>query len=46
VATPIKVGKKGRFYSTETGQDVVLHGVNWYGWSVGQFNFDGLWVSA
>ncbi|KIZ04477.1 hypothetical protein MNEG_3478 [Monoraphidium neglectum] len=44
VATPIKVGKKGRFYSTETGQDVVLHGVNWYGWSVGQFNFDGLWA--
>jgi hypothetical protein len=40
------VGKKGRFVSSETGGDVVIRGLNWYGWNVGQFNFDGLWVSG
>ncbi|KAI8465992.1 MAG: hypothetical protein J3K34DRAFT_435184 [Monoraphidium minutum] len=44
VPQPIRVGKGGRFVSTETGGDVVLRGINWYGWSVGQFNVDGLWA--
>jgi len=29
VPTPIKVGKMGRFKSTVTGEDVVMHGINW-----------------
>ncbi|KAI8471777.1 MAG: glycoside hydrolase superfamily [Monoraphidium minutum] len=42
--TPVKVGAGGRFYSTETGADVVIRGVNWFGWNVGAYNFDGLWA--
>lgn len=45
VPTPIRVGAGGRFVSTETGQDVVLRGTNWFGWNVNQYNLDGMWVS-
>lgn len=44
VPEPIKVGARGRFVSTTTGDDVVLHGVNVFGWNVGAFNIDGLWA--
>lgn len=29
-----------------SSKPVVLRGINWFGWSVGSFNFDGMWVSA
>ena len=41
---PVAVGRGGRFVDAATGADVVMRGVNWFGWNVGQYNFDGLWV--
>jgi hypothetical protein len=46
VPPPVQVGPNGRFVSALNGADIVLKGVNWFGWNVGQFNVDGLWVSG
>jgi hypothetical protein len=46
IPTPIKVGARGRFVSAKTGEAVVMRGANWFGWNVGAYNFDGLWVSV
>jgi aryl-phospho-beta-D-glucosidase BglC (GH1 family) len=40
----IRVGARGRFAAVETGDDVVLKGINWFGHNVGQYNVDGLWA--
>ncbi|GBF87397.1 glycoside hydrolase [Raphidocelis subcapitata] len=44
VPTPIRVGARGVFVSTESGAPVALRGVNWFGWELGSHNVDGLYA--
>lgn len=43
VAPALKLAK-GTLVRESDGRPAVLRGVNWFGWSVGSFNFDGLWA--
>lgn len=38
------MAKTGQLVEEATGKPAVLQGINWFGWSVGAFNFDGQWA--
>lgn len=45
VPPPLKLAAGGMLVQETNGKPAVLRGINWFGWSVGSYNFDGLWVS-
>jgi hypothetical protein len=46
VLPPLEFAPGGRLQLVETKEDAVLRGANFFGWNVGAYNFDGLWVSS
>jgi hypothetical protein len=46
VLPPLTLVSGGRLVLEETGEPAMLRGLNWFGWNVGAFNMDGMWVSS
>ncbi|KAF8070911.1 hypothetical protein HT031_000992 [Scenedesmus sp. PABB004] len=44
VPPPLALAPGGLLLEQPSGTPAVLRGVNWFGWSVGSFNFDGQWA--
>jgi hypothetical protein len=44
VPPALQLAPDGLLLQEGTNKPVVLRGINWFGWSVGSFNFDGMWV--
>lgn len=44
VPPALKLAPGGKLVEQQSGSPAVLRGVNWFGWSVGSFNFDGQWA--
>lgn len=44
VPPALKLAAGGVLLAEGTNKPAVLRGINWFGWSVGSFNFDGLWA--
>jgi hypothetical protein len=44
VPPALRLAPGGMLVQEGSSKPVVLRGINWFGWSVGSFNFDGLWV--
>jgi hypothetical protein len=44
VPPPLRIEPGGKLVDANSGKPAVLHGVNWFGWHVGSYNFDGLWA--
>jgi hypothetical protein len=44
VPPALKLAPGGKLIEQKSGSPAVLRGVNWFGWSVGSFNFDGQWA--
>lgn len=46
VPPALKLAPGGVLLQEGSSKPAVLRGLNWFGWSVGSFNFDGMWVST
>ena len=46
VPPALQIAPGGVLLEEDSGKPAVLRGINWFGWHVGSFNFDGLWVSG
>lgn len=46
VPPALQIAPDGALIEEKSGNSISLRGINWFGWSVGSYNFDGLFVRA